>query len=136
MWYLYLIISWVLGQAAYTAINVWRLQRNLPIGYWESMKAYCKKEIGGYVVSGIAMLIVIFILPEVMNLQMTRHDLMTKTEKTLVEKAQIWFRITNIILSALSLHIMYALYKGGRKAIENAARVKGIDISDIDKTEQ
>ena len=131
MYYVYLIIAWVLGQLLYTSITVWRLQKNLPISYIPAFKEYVKKELGGFVVSGVLMLVVVFLLPEFLNLDMRKADLLTLEQRSWAEKVQLYFRTAATVLGMFSLHIAYSLYKGGKKAIREAAEKKGIDVSDI-----
>lgn len=130
-YYLLLIVAWVLGQALYTAITIWRIQKNIDIDYFPAAKAYFKKEVGGYIVSLVFMLIIVFVLPELINMKMTRDELISKGNKSLVEKGQIVFRCVATLLGMFSLHVAYSVYKGGKKGIEDAAAKKGIDVSDL-----
>jgi cbb3-type cytochrome oxidase subunit 3 len=130
-YYLLLIVAWVLGMLLYTSITIWRLQKDLPIDYMGAAKAYFKKEIGGYIVSFVFMFIVVFILPELININMSRAELMDKDHKTIAEKAQVMFRIASTILGMFSLHVAYSIYKVGKKAIIDAAAKKGADVSDL-----
>jgi len=131
MYYLYLIIAWILGQLLYTAITVWRLQKNLTISYVPAFKAYVKKELGGYVVSGVFMIAVVFILPEFLNLKMTKGDLLTLEQRSWAEKVQLYFRTASLVLGMFSLHIAYSLYKRGKKEIIEADKKAGVDTDDI-----
>lgn len=131
MYYLLLIVAWMLGQALYTAITVWRLQKDLPITYMNALKAYFKKEVGGYIVSGVLMLIVVFILPEFLNLKMDKESILGKEQKSFAEKAQLYFRTVSTILGMFSLHIAYSIYKRGKKEIAERAKSAGANIDDI-----
>ena len=131
MYYLLLVVAWILGQALYTAITVWRLQKDLPISYANALNAYLKKEIGGYIVSFIFMLIVCFILPELLNLKMDKSELLSKKQRSWVETIQIYFRSACTILGMFSLHIAYSIYKRGKKEIHDRAKAAGTNIDDI-----
>ena len=127
MYYLLLIVSWILGQAMYTAITVWRLQKSLTISYVPALKAYVKKELGGYVVSGVFMVVVVFLLPELLNLHMSRNEILTLEQRSWAEKVQLYFRSASVVLGMFSLHIAYSLYKKGKKEILEADRKAGIE---------
>lgn len=131
MYYVYLIIAWILGQSLYTAITVWRLQKNLTISYIPAFKAYVKKELGGYIVSGIFMLVVVFILPDFLNLKMEKSELLSIEQKSWAQKVQLYFRTAAMLLGMFSLHIAYSLYKRGKKEIINADKKAGVDTEDI-----
>ena len=131
MYYFYLIVAWILGQALYTAITVWRLQKNLTINYTQALKAYIQKEFGGYIVSGVFMIVVVFILPEFLNLQMEKSELLTIEQKSWAQKVQLYFRTAAVVLGMFSLHIAYSLYKRGKKEIIDADKKAGVDTSDI-----
>jgi hypothetical protein len=131
MYYLLLIVAWVLGQALYTAITVWRLQKDLPIPYFEALKGYVIKETGGYVVSLIFMLIIVFLLPEFLNLKMSKSDLLSLEERNWIEKVQLYFRTASTALGMFSLHIAYSIYKKGKKEIHDRAAKGGVNIDDI-----
>ena len=127
MYYLLLVVSWILGQAMYTAITVWRLQKSLTISYVPALKAYVKKELGGYVVSGVFMVVVVFLLPELLNLNMSRNEILTLEQRSWAEKVQLYFRSASVVLGMFSLHIAYSLYKRGKKEIIEADRKAGIE---------
>jgi hypothetical protein len=132
MYYLLLVVAWILGQSLYTAITVWRLQKGLEIDYFPALKAYAQKETGGYVVSFIFMLIVCFILPELLNLQMDKSELLSKEQRSWVETIQMYFRSACTLLGMFSLHVAYSVYKGGKKGIqEQAKKITGANIDDI-----
>lgn len=131
MYYVYLIIAWILGQGLYTAVTVWRLQKGLDIAYIPALKAYIKKETGGYIVSGVFMIVVVFILPEFLNLKMDKNELLTIEQKSWAQKVQLYFRTAAVVLGMFSLHIAYSLYKRGKKEIIDADKKAGVDTEDI-----
>lgn len=131
MYYLLLIVAWILGQGLYTAITVWRLQKDLPISYGAAFRAYVVKETGGYVVSLIFMLIIVFLLPEFLNLKMSKSDLLSKDERTWIERVQLYFRTASTLLGMFSLHIAYSIYKKGKKEIQDRAAKGGVNVEDI-----
>ncbi len=127
MYYIYLIVSFVLGQALYTAVTVWRIQKDLSIDYNKALKEYVKKELGGYIVSGIFMLILLFILPELLDLKMTRDDLKTIQERNWAQTVQFYFRCAMVVLGMFSTHVAYSAYKRGKKGIVELDKKIGND---------
>lgn len=127
MYYLLLVIAWVLGQIFYTSVSVWRIQKDLPIDYWTAAKAYCKKEIGSFIMSASLMCIAVFILPELINIHMSKNDILSKAARTKIETAQLYFRSVATVIGAFSQHIAYMLYKRGKKAVIDESKKMGVD---------
>lgn len=128
MYYSNLIIAFIVGQLFFTAICSFYLQKNLPnVDYWTAFKIFLKKEFGGLVVAISFVLMLLFVLPDFINLQMTREELLKKENLTKVEQAQIWFKTIATAFGIFAQWIPFIVFKRGKKAIEDYAKQKGIE---------
>lgn len=128
--YVNLIIGFLLGQLASTAVCVYILQKKKSIDYVPAFRAYVKSEQGGYVIAAAALGIVMFLLPDVIN--PVKDAKISESLWNWKQKVVTYFRIYTVIFGVFAPLIALLLYKKGMKAI-NKENEK-IEIEKSDKT--
>ena len=113
--YITLPLGFSLGQLFTTVIAVYILQYKKPVEYNAAFKAYVKSEQAGYVVAFVALLVIMFILP----------DYVDPVKGQLKEDEWKWkirimknFRFFTIIAGMFAPLISLVLFKKGIKAIQ------------------
>lgn len=116
----YLIISggWLIGQFAYAACSIYVLQKNKDVPYWKAARIYISAEIGSFVMAFSGLLVILFIAPDFFDVEITRKDLLNKEALTWKEKLIAYQRVSAIGIGAFIQHILYLLFKKGKKKIE------------------
>lgn len=117
-----LMIGWVVGQFAVSAILVYLYQKDKDnIGYWQAVRAYFSKEVGNHVIAFAGLLVILFISYDYIDLKITRADLANKAALTWKEKAMYYQRTFAVIVGATIQLVLTLAYKRGKVAIEKAA---------------
>lgn len=116
--YAIIIIGWIIGQFGYAACSVYVLQRNKNVNYWKAFSIYLASEIGSFVMAFAALLAILFIANDFIDMQITRKDLMNKEMLTLKEKIIVYQRTASFIFGGLCQHLIYVAFKKGKKKIE------------------
>lgn len=132
-YYLLLISAVILGQSFLGAISAWVFQRkNDAITYWKALNLYMKKEVGTFVVIVTFTLMLMFVLSDFMDLTKSRAELIAKGQLNRFEEAQKFFRTVAVVYGVFAQWLAYLFYKGGRNAIQNYGKQKGVDVSETD----
>lgn len=128
IYYLLLWLAVIIGQLFFTTVAVWIWQRKNPnINYWQAVRLYVSKEVGTYVVIFFTTIVLMFILQDWMDLNISKAELMVKETLTRFEKAQMKFRTYATGYGTFAHLIALLLFKGGKNAIEQFGKSKGID---------
>lgn len=132
MYYMLLLIGFIVGQLLFMAICSYYLQKDLPnIEYIKAFKIFFNKEFGGFVVALCFVFVLLFVLPDFINLNLTKQQLMEKENLTKVEQAQVYFRSLATLLGIFGQWIPFIVYKRGKKAIVDYSNKNGLDTSSI-----
>lgn len=113
-----LVVAWLIGQFGYAAVSVYTLQKGKKVNYWKAWQLYFSAEVGSFVMAFSALLIIIFIAPDFINTDVTRADLLNKETLTWKERLVLYQRSSAVGLSAFSQHLLYLVFKKGKKKIE------------------
>lgn len=71
-----IIIGWLLGQIAYAIKKSWDIQKKTPdVNFVDALKLHFSKETASFAFGTTMLLIVIFILPDFVNLDVTKEDI-------------------------------------------------------------
>ena len=116
--YFTIIIAFVIGQFAYTAITVYILQKDKDIDYITAYKAYMKKEIGWFVIAFAGLACVLFAMQDFLDLSIKREDLLNKEVLTLKEKIIFYFRTGSLFVGAFIQHLLFVVFKKGKDEIK------------------
>lgn len=132
-YYIKLFIAVIIGQTFLAAMSAWVFQRkNDAIDYWTALRVYLRKEIGTFIVILSFTGLVMFVLSDFMDLTKSRAELIAQGELNKFEQAQKFFRTVAVLYGVFAQWLAYLFYKGGRKAIEEYGKEKGIDL-DLNK---
>jgi hypothetical protein len=127
-YYLYLLISVLLGQLLVAAIAVYYYQSKNPhINYWKAVQVYLAKSIPVYAVIMAITFIVMFLLSDYMDLNLSRADLIAKDKLTKFELAQKNFRLLAICFGIAAELVALIVYKGVRLAVLDYGKKLGVD---------
>lgn len=110
--------GWLIGQFAYAACSIYVLQKNKKINYWKAAHLYMSSEIGSFIMAFSGLLVLMFIAPDFLDVEITRKDLLNKEMLTWKERIIMYQRVSSIGISAFIQHIIYAIFKKGKKKIE------------------
>lgn len=121
-----LILAWLIGQFGYAAVSVYVLQKGKKINYWKAWALYFSAEIGSFVMAFSALLIILFIAPDFINTEVTRKDLINKDILTWKERFILYQRTSAVGISAFSQHLLYLIFKKGKKKIEEYEKENNI----------
>lgn len=113
--YVIMVIAFFIGQNLYTAITVYNLQKNKSVGYWDALKAYVKKEIGGYIVALAGLAGLMFIISDFIDPSFKHQD---SDVSTWAGKVQAYFRTSMLAFGVFAQHLIFVAFKKGKKAIE------------------
>lgn len=117
-----LMIGWVVGQFAVSAVLVYLYQKDKEnINYWQAVRAYFSKEVGNHVIAFAGLLVILFISYDYIDLKITRADLANKAALTWKEKAMYYQRTFAVIIGGTIQLVLTLAYKRGKVAIEKAA---------------
>jgi hypothetical protein len=116
--YVIIIFGWIIGQFAYAACSIYVLQKNKDVNYWKAAALYFSGEIGSFVLAFSGLLVLLFIIPDFFDVEITRKDLLNKEVLSWKEKFIVFQRSASIGVGAFIQHIIYAIFKKGKKKIE------------------
>ncbi len=123
-----IIVGWLVGQFGYAAVSVYNLQKDKPnINYLQAAGAYFSKEIGSFIMAFAGLAILIFIFPDFWDSDINRMDLRLKPVLTWKERIIVYQRCTAVVLGGLSQHLLYIIYKRGKKEIAKLDNEKAND---------
>jgi hypothetical protein len=116
--YLIITLGWIIGQIAYASVSVYILQKDKNINYWKALGLYFSSEVGSFGMAFAALLVILFIAGDYINVEITRADLLNKQTLTLKEKVIVYQRTASILLGGFCQHLLYVAFKRGKKKIE------------------
>lgn len=119
-YYILTIIGFMCAQFFMASLQVYDYQKSKDITWWNAMKVYSSAEFGWFVIAFFGLLLVLFILPDLINIDIKQSDLFDKDLLTWKEKAQKYFRITIVCLGAFIQYLGFKLRKTGKQAIDKA----------------
>lgn len=128
-----LIVATILGQTLVASISAWEAQRkNSNLDAFKAIFVYFKHESAKFLMIVIATLCLMFILPLVMDMEMTRKELILKEGTlTIVEKIQKNFRLYALLWGVFVELVVLVFYRGGRKAVQDYGKSKGVQTDDL-----
>ena len=113
-----IIVGWLVGQFGYAAVSIYNLQKDKPnINYPQAAVAYFSKEVGSFVMAFAGLMILVFVFPDFWDTDINRMDLKLKPVLTWKERIFVYQRCTAVVLGGLSQHLIYPLYRRGKKEI-------------------
>lgn len=113
--YVLMLIAFFLGQMLYTAVTAYNIQKKMIIAWWPAVKAYVKKEFGGYVVAFIGLAVLMFIITDFVDPSFKKADADLTTWKG---RLVAYFRTSMIAFGCFAQHLIFLAFKKGKKAIE------------------
>jgi hypothetical protein len=113
--YLILFVAFVIGQAIYTAVTVYNIQKNMNVPYWTAFRAYVLKELGGYIVALLGLAGLMFIISDFIDPSFKHAD---ADVSTWAGRVQAYFRTSALCFGVFAQHIVFVAFKKGKKAIE------------------
>lgn len=128
IFYFLLWVAVILGQLFVSNITVWHYQRsNSNINFFQALKVYFQKEVGTYMVITTFTMLLTFILSDWMDLSLSKADLLSKVELNRYEEIQKKFRTYATVYGMFAQLIAGMVYQGGKNAIQQFGKSKGID---------
>lgn len=118
--YIQLFFGFVLGQGLMMAMNVYSYQKDMHIEYKQALKAYTKAEIGYFVIAGIGLLVLLFIMSDFLDLTISKKDLRQLDVLNLKQKLQLYFKTGSVLFGMFIQFIAFKVRKTGKEAIDNA----------------
>lgn len=118
--YFQIFAAFILAQFLMASINVYNYQKEKDIEYFKAFGAYLKAEVGYFIIGLASVLILMFILPELVDLKINRTDLLSKEKLSWKENIQVFFKCTAIVIGGFIQYIAFALKKKGKAAIDKA----------------
>lgn len=119
-YYFLSIIGFIAAQAFMASLMVYLYQKEKDIKYGSALKIYFDAEIGWFVIALCGLFVVLFILPDIINLDIKKEDLKNKVVISWKEKAQLYFRLTVVFVGAFVQYIGFKFRKTGKAAIDKA----------------
>lgn len=116
--YLIIVGGWLVGQFVYAACSIYSLQNKRDITYWKAAQLYLSSEIGSFILAFSGLLVLLFIANDFVDVKITRADLLNKAALTWKEKLIVYQHCSAFVLGMLSQHLIYAVFKKGKKKIE------------------
>lgn len=132
-YYLLLLLAVVIGQLFTAAVSIWIFQKDNPnINYFRAVKVYFNKELATFVVIFTFTLLLMFILSDWMDLNVTQFDLRTKTQLTKFEAIQAKYRTYAALYGVFAQSIALLFFRKGKQAIQEYGKKQGFD-DDLNK---
>lgn len=126
MYYINALVAFTIGQFLFISICAYWLQKSIDnIDFPKAFTVFFHKEFGGFVVALAFTLALLFVLPDFINVNITRADLLQKDKLTKFEEAQKWFRTIMTVIGVFAQWIPFVLFKKGKKALEDYANKIG-----------
>lgn len=128
-YYLLLISATILGQLFVASIGIYYYQlQNDCIGYWKAAKIFANKQLAVWFVIILFTMIILFVLPDWMDLSLSRATLEAKTTLTRFEKLQKIYRTFAVVYGVGAQWIALLAFKGTRNAILKYGKSNNIQI--------
>lgn len=127
--YMILVIGWILGQAAYAVKKSWEIQRNKPnVTFQDALKMHFTKETASFAFAILMLLIGIFILPNFINMDLTKDDLKNME----AAKWKVYFinflNVVSIFFGYLCQNIGWFFFGRSEKILQQQAQKEGINL--------
>lgn len=120
IFYIQLFVGFILGQALMMSLNVYDYQRKKDIKWKNAVIIYTKAEMGYFVIAAIGLFVLLFVLSEFINLNVSKEEIRGKAEKTVQDKLQIYFKTGSVFLGMFIQYIAFKVKKAGKEAIDKA----------------
>lgn len=129
--YVILVIGWILGQAAYAFKKSWEIQKYNPkVTFKEALKMHFTKETASFAFAGICLLIGLFILPNFINMDLTKDELKNME----AAKWKVYFinflNVVAVVFGYLCQNIGWFFFGKTEKILQSQAQKEGIDLPD------
>lgn len=118
--YFDMLLAFLIAQLLMASINVYTYQLNKSIDYWSAVKAYFKAEIGYFIIGLLAVCAVLFVLSDLIDLSVSRKDLLNKTSLTWKENLQLYFKTSALFIGAFVQYMAFKFKEKGKAAIDKA----------------
>lgn len=118
--YIQLFFGFILGQSLMMAMNVYTYQKDMYIEYKQAVKAYAKAEVGYFIIAGIGLLVMLFVMSDFLDLTISKEDLKQLDVLNLKQKLQLYFKTGSVLLGMFIQFIAFKVRKTGKEAIDNA----------------
>lgn len=129
-YYLLLLLAVIIGQSFWASATVWYHQnQNENLNFFKALIVYFKKEVGSYVVVLLLTILIMFVLSDYMDLNVSRADLIAKGSLSKWENAQKMFRTYASEYGVFAQLVASLFYKGGVQAIMKYGKSHGIEVN-------
>lgn len=118
--YVQLFFGFIIGQFLMMSLNVYDFQKKKDISYRNALAAYATAEIGYFVIAGIGLIALLFILSDYIDLNVTKNDLKSMDSLDWKQKLQLYFKTGSLVLGAFIQYLTFKFRSVGKKAIDNA----------------
>ena len=118
--YVQLFFGFIIGQFLMMSLNVYDFQKKKDIAYRNALKAYATAEIGYFVIAGLGLIALLFILSDYIDLSVTKNDLKSLESLDWKQKLQLYFKTGSLFLGAFIQYLTFKFRSVGKKAIDNA----------------
>lgn len=119
--YLIVLEAFILAQLLITSIMVYDYQKEKKINYWNALGTYLTAEIGYFVVGLFAIIVVLFILSDFIDLSITKEDLRSIKDRNWKQNLQLYFKTGAFVISSFIQYIAFTFRKKGKIAIDKVA---------------
>lgn len=134
-YYLILTFAVILGQLFAAAIYIYLWQaKNDMIGYSKASELYVKKNIPAYVIILLFTILIMFVMSDYMDMNLSRAELIAKGRLTRFENIQANFRLYSIAYGVFAEVLIAMLYKKAKNEITNYAGKQGFDLTETNKS--
>lgn len=123
--YVQLFFGFLIGQFLMMSLNVYDFQKKKDITYGNALNAYVAAEIGYFVIAGIGLISLLFILSDYIDLSVTKNDLKSLDSLDWKQKLQLYFKTGSLFLGAFIQYLTFKFRSVGKKAIDNAVNSVG-----------
>jgi hypothetical protein len=131
-YYTLLLAAVLFGQLFVASLMIYYYQsKNENINYIKASTIYFRKSVARYVMIFSFTILVMFVLSDFMDLNITRADLMAKDKLSKFESAQKNFRTVASVYGMFAELILTLVYKGIGRAIIQYGTKLGIEANDL-----
>lgn len=130
--YLIIFLGWLIGQATFTVISSYLLQRNKPgIDYPTAIKVFLTSELGNYAIAFVGLIIAMFIMKDYIDPHVTREQLQEIQHKTFVQNALFYSRTFSVAYGVFCPMLLLMWFKKGINAIKEYSDKNNIQVDNI-----
>lgn len=123
--------GFIIGQLLFAAICVFYLQKKTAgLNYRGALNIFIQKEMAAFVVAIVFVTAVMFVMPDFLDLRLTREALASRAQLTALEKAQFYFRAVSLVVGFLAQWIPFIVFKRAIKAANDFTKANNIDTTD------